>query len=181
MNRSFFVLLTLLCLGLANVLRAPLFALPLVALFPNALAQNSQSYIYVLRCKGGNYYVGRSTDPDRRFLEHVGDKGSAWTRLHEPLEIVEREIEQPFMEVRKTLEYMQRYGVEKVRGGSWVGVELSQDQRKQIEEHFRNDAFGRKGDGGGGGRLRALRSRLPRRKQLLCSHARPWIRTVVPQ
>ena len=41
--------------------------------------------IYVLKLKGGKYYVGR-TDKNAivRFKEHQVGKGSAWTRKYKP-------------------------------------------------------------------------------------------------
>lgn len=45
--------------------------------------------IYILKLKNNKYYVGKSQDPERRFIEHLSGSGSAWTQLHHPIEIIE--------------------------------------------------------------------------------------------
>ncbi len=46
-------------------------------------------YIYILRCEGNYLYTGITTDVDRRFNEHRGEKDGAakYTRSHKPLRI----------------------------------------------------------------------------------------------
>ena len=36
--------------------------------------------IYILKLEGGNYYVGKTDNPTKRYQEHVEGKGSAWTK-----------------------------------------------------------------------------------------------------
>jgi predicted GIY-YIG superfamily endonuclease len=89
--------------------------------------------VYVLELKGGYYYVGKSKNVDERFTQHVIGDGSSWTTLHEPLKILERkEIKTPFDEDNKTLEYMEKYGIDRVRGGSYTAVDLSATTIKEI-------------------------------------------------
>jgi predicted GIY-YIG superfamily endonuclease len=82
--------------------------------------------IYVLRLEGGRYYVGKSEDVMSRYSQHLNGRGSAWTRKHKPVGI-EKTFENvsPFQEDSITKEYMSKYGIDKVRGGSYVEVELS--------------------------------------------------------
>jgi predicted GIY-YIG superfamily endonuclease len=55
--------------------------------------------IYVLKLQGGNYYVGKSDDVIGRFQQHLDGKGSAWTKKHRPLQLVEsRDNVSPLME-----------------------------------------------------------------------------------
>lgn len=82
--------------------------------------------IYVLRLEGGRYYVGKSDDVMNRYQQHRNGLGSAWTRKYKPI-VLEKTIENvsPFEEDKITKEYMSKYGIDKVRGGSYVEVELS--------------------------------------------------------
>ena len=82
--------------------------------------------IYVLRLEGGRYYVGKSDDVKNRYQQHRNGLGSAWTRKYKPI-VLEKTIENvsPFEEDKITKEYMSKYGIDKVRGGSYVEVELS--------------------------------------------------------
>ena len=83
--------------------------------------------VYVLRLQGGCYYVGKSDDVMKRYEQHLNGGGSAWTRKHAPISL-EKTIENvsPFEEDKITKEYMSKYGIDKVRGGSYVEVELSE-------------------------------------------------------
>jgi predicted GIY-YIG superfamily endonuclease len=82
--------------------------------------------IYVLRLEGGRYYVGKSEDVLYRYQQHIGGHGSAWTRKYSPVSL-EKTIAgaSPFDEDKVTKEYMSKYGIDKVRGGSYVEIELS--------------------------------------------------------
>ena len=89
--------------------------------------------VYVLKLQGGNYYVGKSDDVIGRFQEHMRGNGSAWTRKHKPISIVEsRDGVSVFEEDKVTKEYMARYGIDKVRGGSYVMDELSDFHKEAL-------------------------------------------------
>lgn len=45
-------------------------------------------YVYILLCEDGSYYTGYSTDPERRFREHLSGKGAKYTRAHKPKELL---------------------------------------------------------------------------------------------
>jgi hypothetical protein len=94
----------------------------------------SATNIYILRLAGGRFYVGRSQNVQRRYQEHVDGSACAWTSLHHPLAL-ERTIESrsPFDEDRTTKELMAIYGIDNVRGGSYVQLELSSDQRRSLQ------------------------------------------------
>jgi hypothetical protein len=85
------------------------------------------STIYVLRLKGGRYYIGKSNNVMNRYKQHLNGSGSAWTRKYKPLS-VEKTIHNvsPFEEDKITKEYMSTYGIDKVRGGSYVEIKLSE-------------------------------------------------------
>jgi predicted GIY-YIG superfamily endonuclease len=94
--------------------------------------------VYVLKLEGNRYYVGKTNNPAKRFEEHVRGDGAAWTRLHKPCKI-ERVIENAsaFDEDKYTKEYMAKYGIDAVRGGSYVERELNDDQVYALQRELR--------------------------------------------
>lgn len=87
----------------------------------------NKTNIYILKLEGGNYYVGKSENVIKRYQEHMNGDGSAWTRKYKPVSL-ERVIENasPFDEDKYTKETMAKYGIDKVRGGSYVEIDLSE-------------------------------------------------------
>lgn len=94
--------------------------------------------IYILKLTGGNYYVGKSENVMNRYQQHLNGQGSAWTKKYRPIKL-EKTIENasPFEEDKITLEYMSKYGIDKVRGGSYVEVNLSDFHTESINMHIR--------------------------------------------
>jgi cellular nucleic acid-binding protein len=93
--------------------------------------------IYVLRLECGKYYVGKSNDVITRYQEHMNGAGSAWTRKYKPIAL-EKTIDNqsPFEEDKITKEYMAKYGIDNVRGGSYVEIELSDFQKDTINREI---------------------------------------------
>ena len=86
----------------------------------------SKTNIYILKLESGKYYVGKSDNVINRFQQHLNGGGSAWTRKYKPISLVKTiENASPFDEDKITKEYMVKYGIENVRGGSYVEIELS--------------------------------------------------------
>ena len=84
--------------------------------------------IYVLRLEGDNWYVGSSENIEERYKHHLSGKGSVWTKQHPPIKIEEHYRNcSPFDEDSITRKYMAAYGIEKVRGGSYVTKVLSEE------------------------------------------------------
>ena len=83
----------------------------------------SNTNIYVLRLEGGRYYIGKSDNMMNRYQQHINGSGSAWTRQYRPVSL-EKIIENvsPFEEDKITKEYMSKYGIDNVRGGSYVEI-----------------------------------------------------------
>lgn len=81
--------------------------------------------IYILRLAGGNWYVGKTDNFQKRMEEHVRGGGSTWTSMHKVMK-VDKVVENasPFDEDRYVKEYMAKYGIDKVRGGSYVTEKL---------------------------------------------------------
>ncbi len=102
-------------------------------------------YIYVLKCDGDKYYIGKTSNRRNlniRLRQHQNPKtrsGAAWTRLHQPVEVVNTfQTSNKYDELSTTLKYMQEHGVENVRGASYSQVVLNPFQLQQIEREFRS-------------------------------------------
>jgi predicted GIY-YIG superfamily endonuclease/ribosomal protein S14 len=96
------------------------------------------STIYILRLQGGHYYIGKSDNIMQRYKQHLDGKGSTWTKTFRPVS-VERVIESQtsFDEDNYTKEYMKKYGVDKVRGGSYANMVLTNEQKATLKREFR--------------------------------------------
>jgi predicted GIY-YIG superfamily endonuclease len=95
------------------------------------------STVYVLKLQGGNYYVGKSSDVQSRFKQHVSGNGSAWTRKYKPISILKTiPGVSAFEEDKVTKEYMARYGIDKVRGGTYVQIDLDDSQRDALQKEL---------------------------------------------
>jgi len=93
--------------------------------------------IYVLKLQGGKYYVGKSNDVIGRYQQHMSGQGSAWTKKHKPISLVEsRDGVSPLMEDMVTKEYMAKYGIDNVRGGAYVTEELDEVQHYSLEKEL---------------------------------------------
>ncbi len=102
---------------------------------------NKNTNIYVLKLAGGRRYVGKTDDPQKRIQAHFDGKGSVWTKKYKPVAI-ERVISNVshFEEDKVTKEMMSKYGIDKVRGGSYTSVNLSQGQKKYISKELQNSS-----------------------------------------
>ena len=84
---------------------------------------DSTNYVYILKLQGDNYYVGFTTNIEQRLEQHFNLEGSQWTKMHEPLELIdcfEGTLED---EKNTTLEMMKKYGL-KVRGSYWCQLNM---------------------------------------------------------
>ena len=81
----------------------------------------TEVYIYVLQLTEGFYYVGKTQNVEIRYQQHRSGNGALWTRLHAPIRLVESyKTISMFEEDRKTKEVMAKYGINKVRGGTYT-------------------------------------------------------------
>jgi predicted GIY-YIG superfamily endonuclease len=98
--------------------------------------------IYVLRLHNDKWYVGRTSNVERRFEQHVSGDGAKWTFLHKPINIHEiREIESDNDEDIIAREYMKEFGIYNVRGGRYCAVEFKPWHIKEIKQDMTNDKF----------------------------------------
>jgi hypothetical protein len=85
-------------------------------------------YIYVLKLEQDKYYIGKTDNPNIRLENHFSSNGSEWTKLYKPLKIIEIIPNcDNYDEDKYTKIYMDKYGIDNVRGGIYVQIELSED------------------------------------------------------
>src|SRR5438477_1115865 len=94
--------------------------------------------IYILQLEQGKYYVGKATNVNKRFKEHQNATGAVWTSLYKPINISNVvNGASDFDEDRYVKEYMAMYGIDNVRGGSYVTQVLSDVDKKVITRELR--------------------------------------------
>ena len=67
------------------------------------------AWLYILRLKSGQLYIGSTTDPDRRVEEHYSGNACRTTKLDPPLKIVYSESFPTFSEARKREAQIKRW------------------------------------------------------------------------
>ena len=94
--------------------------------------------IYILKLEGGNYYVGKSDNPAQRFIQHINGEGATWTKKHRPLKLLNIiPNASGFDEDKHVKELMAKYGIDKVRGGTYVQDKLSAAQEEMLNKEIR--------------------------------------------
>jgi predicted GIY-YIG superfamily endonuclease len=95
--------------------------------------------LYVLELAKNKFYVGKtSKSVIERFNAHKKGFGPKWTRLYEPVNILEQfESDDKFDEDKYTKKYMDKFGIDNVRGGSYSNIILTDWQTKTIIHELR--------------------------------------------
>lgn len=82
-------------------------------------------FIYVLELEQGKYYIGKTNNPQFRINNHFNSNGSEWTKKFKPLKLLELIPNcDDYDEDKITRQYMDKYGINNVRGGSFVSIKL---------------------------------------------------------
>lgn len=92
-------------------------------------------YIYILKLEKGKYYVGKTNNPLFRLKDHFDANGSKWTQKYKPIEILELIPNcDSYDEDKYTQKYMDKFGIDNVRGGSFCEEILSDSNRKTLNQ-----------------------------------------------
>jgi len=92
-------------------------------------------HIYVLELVGGKYYVGKTNNPGFRIDQHFHSGGSAWTRKYNPINVLEIINNcDDYDQDKYTRIFMDKYGIENVRGGSFCEEVLDENTVKMLEK-----------------------------------------------
>lgn len=91
-------------------------------------------FVYVLKLFDNKWYIGKTNNPIERFNSHFNDEGSEWTKKY-PIDNFHELIPDcdDFEEQKITLKYMEKYGIDNVRGGPFCQVIFSQEIRQLIQ------------------------------------------------
>lgn len=84
--------------------------------------------LYVLELEDDCYYIGISSNLNYRLAQHESGGGSKWVKLHKFKSLLE--VRYPVtngLEDKVTLEYMKKFGYDKVRGGSYSKVSMNRE------------------------------------------------------
>jgi adenosyl cobinamide kinase/adenosyl cobinamide phosphate guanylyltransferase len=79
--------------------------------------EKSPKCVYVLQLEDNKWYIGETNDLEHRIEMHKKGGGSAWTKLHEVIDV--KEIIPKGNEKIITLKYMKEFGYNNVRGYAW--------------------------------------------------------------
>ena len=87
--------------------------------------------VYVLECEDGNYYVGKTSNGEKRLNQHIKGRGAEWTKMHKPKKIVQYYTGATDADERKVTDQMiKKYGARKVRGAGLTKRKMS---KKEID------------------------------------------------
>jgi hypothetical protein len=91
-------------------------------------------FIYILKLEKGKFYIGKTNDPKFRIKTHFNSKGSLWTKIYCPI-VLEKIIPNcdDYDEDKWTKIYMDIYGIDNVRGGSFTKIKLSDEIKKTLK------------------------------------------------
>ena len=86
--------------------------------------------IYVFALEGGRYYIGTTADVVKTFQQHLDGKGPSWTQTYRPIRI--ELVTSRGTEDAQVKQYMKRYGINYVRGGSYQTDDISAIEEKRL-------------------------------------------------
>ena len=95
--------------------------------------------IYILKLRAGKYYIGKTKNIEKRYEEHLTGTGSGWTKKHKPVSLIKTiKSTSQFDEDKYVKEYMAKYGIENVRGGSYSNIVLDENSIAVLEKEIRH-------------------------------------------
>lgn len=94
-------------------------------------------FIYVLQLKEEKWYIGKTESSKFRIDTHFDSKGSGFTKKYPPEEIYQIIPEcDKYDEDKYVKKYMDKYGIDNVRGGSYSRLELTEEEKKSIQKEL---------------------------------------------
>jgi len=91
--------------------------------------------IYIIQLEQGKYYIGKTNNPQFRLENHFNSNGSEWTKIYKPLRVIEIKPNcDDYDEDKITRQYMDKYGINNVRGGSFVSVKLDKSTIETLKK-----------------------------------------------
>lgn len=97
-------------------------------------------YIYILKLEQDKYYVGKTNNPDIRIKNHFNLNGAEWTKKYQPINVYKIIPNcDDYDENKYTKIYMEKYGIDNVRGGSYCTINISNDIKKIILQELNSN------------------------------------------
>lgn len=94
-------------------------------------------FIYILQLKDNKWYIGKTESSKFRIDTHFDSKGSSFTKKYPPEEIYQIIPEcDKYDEDKYVKKYMEKYGIDNVRGGSYSRLELTEEEKKYIQKEL---------------------------------------------
>jgi len=95
--------------------------------------------IYVLKLEKNKYYVGKTNDSKERIKSHMNNLGSEYTKKYKPIGI-EQIINScdDYDEDKYVRIYMDKYGIDNVRGGTFCNEHLTQAEKGMLQKSYKN-------------------------------------------
>ena len=96
-------------------------------------------HIYILKLKEGKYYIGKTKNIEKRWNEHLSGQGSGWTKKFKPTFLMKIIVSTSYFDEDKYVkEYMAKYGIENVRGGTYSNIVLDDNSILVLEKEIRH-------------------------------------------
>jgi len=103
------------------------------------LSPDDQKFVYILQLEHHKWYVGKTKSLTKRYEEHKTGQGCEWTKIHRVIKLEKSMMtDDDFQEDLWTKKYMQLYGIDNVRGGSYCQVLLHAEQIHFLEIELRS-------------------------------------------
>lgn len=102
-------------------------------------------YIYAIKLEKDKYYIGKISNPQFLLQSNFDSNVSSQTKKYKPLKVIE--IIQncdDYDEDKITMQYMDKYGINNVRGGLFISVKLDKttiDTLKKMINAINNKYF----------------------------------------
>jgi len=92
-------------------------------------------FIYILELENKKYYIGKTVNPEFRLEQHFNSFGSQWTKKYKPKKVLKIIPNcDDYDEDKYTKIYMDKYGINNVRGGSYVQIKLDKVTIDSLEK-----------------------------------------------
>ena len=92
-------------------------------------------FIYVLKLEENKYYIGKTNNPAFRLDSHFSSNGSQWTKKYRPIRLMKMISNcDDYDEDKITKQFMDKYGIDNVRGGSFTTITLNENTKELLKQ-----------------------------------------------
>lgn len=93
--------------------------------------------IYIIKLEKSKYYIGKTRNIEKRWEEHLTGNGSGWTKKYKPMSLITTiKSTSQFDEDKYVKEYMAKYGIDNVRGGTYSNIVLDANSIAVLEKEI---------------------------------------------